>query len=277
VLLRLASRSLDLSRRPLVVGILNRTPDSFFDRGRYFGMEAALRRAEEMIEQGADVVEVGGVKAGPGPEVSVEEEIDRVVPAIRAIKERLGVIVAVDTFRSEVLSEALDAGAEIANDISGFSDPDYLKVAARHGAAVVATHIRLAPRLPDPEPVYEDVIESVAYFLSERLQRALKEGIARESVIADAGLDLGKTTSQSLALLTRRAFSRLSALGVPIMVAASRKRFLGETVGEPAERLLPATLAAACWSYLQGARVFRVHDVAEHRHALSVMEHLTSG
>ena len=140
------------------MGILNRTPDSFYDRGATFGLDDLLVRAEALVGDGADLLDVGGVKAGPGPEVSEAEELDRVVPTIEALHSRLGVPVSVDTWRATVLDEACRVGAVVGNDISGFGDPDYLAVAAKHEASVVATHIRLAPRVPDPEPHYDDLV-----------------------------------------------------------------------------------------------------------------------
>ena len=164
--------------------------------GRLFG-----RGPSRSSSEGADILDVGGVKAGPGPAVSEAEELDRVVPAVQGLVERFGLPVSVDTWRSAVAEEAFRAGAVLGNDISGFGDPDYLSTAAAAGASVVATHIRLAPRVPDPEPVYADLVGEVSAFLVERAGRALVAGIRREQILLDAGLDLGKTAVQSLELL----------------------------------------------------------------------------
>jgi dihydropteroate synthase len=153
--LRLGPHRFDIRHRALVMGILNRTPDSFFDGGQYFDFDAFLAKAEQLVAEGADFLDVGGVKAGPGPEVTEAEELERVVPAVEALRARFDVPLSVDTWRASVLRAALDAGAVVANDISGFADPDYLPVAATAGASVVATHIRIGPRVPDPEPVYD--------------------------------------------------------------------------------------------------------------------------
>jgi dihydropteroate synthase len=169
--LRLGDRTYDLRTRSLIMGILNRTPDSFYDQGRHWGFDTFLRRAEEIVGDGADILDVGGVKAGPGEEVGETEELDRVIPAIAALRERFDVPISCDTWRASVLDEACKAGAVIGNDISGFADPDYLSVAARHGAAVVATHIRLRPRVADPEPFYADLVPDVRDFLVERATR----------------------------------------------------------------------------------------------------------
>ena len=164
--LDLGGRSYDLTHRALVMGILNRTPDSFYDRGATYGFDAFLRRAEQLVAEGADILDVGGVKAGPGPEVTEAEELDRVVPAIDALARRFDVPISVDTWRASVARAAYDVGAVVGNDISGFADPDYLLEAAKADAAVVATHIRLAPRVRDPDPQYDDVVAAVAEFLS---------------------------------------------------------------------------------------------------------------
>ncbi len=186
----------DVTSRALVMGILNRTPDSFYDGGRYWGFDDFLAQAETLVADGADFLDVGGVKAGPGPEVTVQEELDRVVPAVEALVERFDLPVSVDTFRASVLDESCRAGAVVGNDISGFADPEFLPVAARHQAAVVACHVRLAPRVPDPEPVYDDLLGDVRSFLAQRAQWALDAGIPRERIMVDAGLDLGKTQEE---------------------------------------------------------------------------------
>jgi dihydropteroate synthase len=258
--LAVGRQSFDLATRALVMGILNRTPDSFFDRGATFELDALLRRAEAHVEAGADLLDVGGVKAGPGPEVSVEEEIDRVVPAVEALVRRFDVPVSVDTWRAAVAEAAFEAGAAMGNDVSGFADPDYLPAAAAAGAAVVAVHIRLAPRVPDPEPVYADVVGEVAERLVELGRRAEAAGIPPERIVVDAGLDLGKSPVQSLALL--RASDRLAGLGWPLMLSASMKPFLGELLGLPVDERREATLGALAIGIALGCRVLRVHDVA---------------
>jgi dihydropteroate synthase len=257
--LRLGDRSYDLGTRCVVMGILNRTTDSFFDKGAFFPMERFLRRAEELVGEEADILDVGGVKAGPGPEVAVTEELDRVVPAVEALRQRFDVPLSVDTWRAAVAEAAFAAGAVVGNDISGFADPTYLKVAAAAGASVVATHIRLAPRVPDPEPVYGDVIDDVYRFLAERARWAEAEGIEADRVIVDAGLDLGKTWEQSLALL--RASDRLAALGHPLLLSASHKPFLGKLCDLEVADRGSASLVAAALGVTRGARIVRAHDV----------------
>jgi dihydropteroate synthase len=267
--LELGGTTHDLTHRALVMGILNRTPDSFYDKGATFGLDALLGRAERLVADGADILDVGGVKAGPGPEVTEEEELDRVVPAIEALAARFDTPVSVDTWRASVARAAYGAGAIMGNDISGFADPDYLAEAAAAGAAVVATHIRLAPRVADPDPHYDDVVATVAAFLLERADRALAAGIPADRVVLDAGLDLGKTAAQSLTLL--RASGRLAGLGYPLLLSASNKTFLGVTLGLEITERREASIGAAALGVCCGCRILRVHDVAGTRRAADVL------
>jgi dihydropteroate synthase len=245
------------------MGILNRTPDSFYDRGRYWQMDDFFALADKHVAEGADLLDVGGVKAGPGPHVGEDEEMDRVVPAVDGLRKRFDVALSVDTWRASVAREAFRAGAVVGNDISGFADPAYLAEAAAAGATVVATHIRLGPRVPDPEPVYGDLVGEVSNFLVDRAQLARKAGIDDTRIVLDAGLDLGKTASQSAELL--RASDRLAGLGWPLLLSASNKTFLGVRFGlEVAERL-EATIAAHAVGVSLGCRILRVHDVRSAR------------
>jgi dihydropteroate synthase len=259
VLLELGSRSYDLTTGCLVMGILNRTPDSFYDRGRYWDLESFFVMADRLVADGADLLDVGGVKAGPGPEVSETEETDRVVTAIEALAARFDVPISVDTWRSKVAREAYRVGAVMGNDISGFSDPRYLAEAAAAGAAVVATHIRLGPRIPDPDPHYNDLVADVSGFLLDRAGQARMAGIPDTRIVVDAGLDLGKTAEQSLELL--RASDRLASLGWPVLLSASNKTFLGALFGLDVGDRGPATTAAHSIGVALGCRILRAHDV----------------
>jgi dihydropteroate synthase len=259
VLLELGPASYDLTTRSLVMGILNRTPDSFFDQGSYWDTDAFLHRAELLVADGADLLDVGGVKAGPGPEVTEAEELDRVVPAITALRARFDIPLSVDTWRASVARECYAAGAVVGNDISGFADPDYLREAARAGASVVATHIRLGPRIPDPNPNYEDVVQDVSGFLSERAGQARAAGIPDSRIVIDAGLDLGKTAAQSRVLLA--ASDRLAALGWAVLLSASNKTFLGAAFDLPVGDRWEPTVAAHALGVSLGCRLLRAHDV----------------
>lgn len=257
--LALGDRDYDVATRALVMGILNRTRDSFFDKGAFFEMDGFLRRADQLVAEGADLLDVGGVKAGPGPEIAEQEELDRVIPAIEALRTRFDLPLSVDTWRAGVAKAAYDAGAVVGNDISGFADPDYLPVAAAAGATVVATHIRLGPRIPDPEPHYDDVVATVRDFLVDRARRAEASGIPPQRIVLDAGLDLGKTWQQSLVLL--RASDRFAALGYPLLLSASNKTFLGKLLDLEIDERNAASLAAASLGVIGGCRILRVHDV----------------
>jgi dihydropteroate synthase len=250
---------LDTATRALVMGIANRTPDSFYDKGAYFEFDRFLSHCERLVSEGADLLDIGGVKAGPGDEVSEEEELDRVIPAISSVRERFDVAISVDTWRSAVAREAFRAGAVMGNDISGFADENYLTEAAAAGATVVATHIRLAPRVRDLEPRYDDVVEAVTERLLELARRAEAHGLDPEQIVLDAGLDLGKTTAHSLVLLG--ASGKLASFGYVLLLSASNKGFLGESLGLPIGERRDVSLAAAGFGVALGCRVLRVHDV----------------
>jgi dihydropteroate synthase len=251
------------------MGILNRTPDSFFDKGAYWDFDAFLERAESLVEDGADFLDVGGVKAGPGDHVSEQEELDRVVPAVEALATRFDLPLSVDTWRSSVARACFEAGAVVGNDISGFADPAYLTVAAEAGASVVATHIRLAPRVPDPDPVYGDLVGEVVAFLADRASRAERAGIPSDRIMLDAGLDLGKTEAQSLQLL--RACDRIAELGYTVFLSASNKRFLWKLLGVDVQSAGEGTIAAHALGIALGCRVLRSHDVRASRRVADTM------
>ena len=257
---RLGDEVHDLTTRTLVMGILNRTPDSFYDHGATFELDSLLRKAEVLVEDGADILDVGGVKAGPGPEVDEAEELDRVVAPIEALHQRFDVAISCDTWRASVLDAACKVGAVVGNDISGFGDPDYLHVAATHGASVVATHIRLQPRVPDPEPHYDDLLADVTAFVLDRAARAEAAGLRPEQIALDAGLDLGKSPAQSAVLL--RESESLAGHGFTLLLSSSNKRFLGELLELDIDGRRAASLASVAYGVAHGCRIVRVHDVA---------------
>lgn len=265
----LGTHRYDITHRALVMGILNRTPDSFFDQGGYWSFDAFLATAERLVDEGADFLDVGGVKAGPGPEVTEQEELDRVLPAVGALVARFDLPVSIDTWRASVARAAYAAGAVVGNDISGFADPDYLPAAVEAGASVVATHIRLAPRVPDPEPRYDDLVGDVCAFLAGRAAAAEAVGLPADQIMVDAGLDLGKTEPQSLELL--RSSDRLVDLGYPVFLSASNKRFLGALVGAEVTDRREASLAAHALGIGLGCRILRAHDVRGSRRVADVM------
>ncbi len=258
--LRLGHHHYDLSSRALVMGILNRTHDSFYAPAATYDLDALFVRAERLVDEGADVLDIGGVKAGPGDEVSEAEELDRVVPVVAELARRFDVPLSIDTWRASVAGACFAEGATLGNDISGFADPLYLAAAAAAGASVVATHIRLKPRVPDPNPHYDDVTLTVRDFLLERRSRAQAAGLGLDQIVLDAGLDLGKTPGQSLQLLQDSA--DLAELGSPLFLSASNKTFLGVIFDLPVTQRREATAAATALGIAAGARIVRGHDVA---------------
>jgi dihydropteroate synthase len=251
----------DTSRRILVMGIVNRTRDSFFDEGRTWGLDAAVAAGLTAAEQGADLIDVGGVKFAPGEALPVAEERDRVVPVLAALRRELPghVLLSVDTFHAAVARAAVEVGADLINDTTGLSDPLMAATVAETGASLVITHSLAQPRHPYPRPHYEDVVEEVRDFLGARVERAVEAGVPRERIVLDPGPDLNKSTVQTLEVL--REWREYSALGLPMLAALSRKDVIGESLGLPAQERLEGSLAAAAWTILHGARILRVHDV----------------
>lgn len=269
--LKLGETTFDLTSRALVMGILNRTRDSFYEPAATYNLDALFARADQLVAEGADLLDVGGVKAGPGDDVDETEELDRVVGVVAGLASRFDVPISVDTWRAAVAAEAFQAGACVGNDISGFADPEYLPVCARANATVIATHIRLRPRVADPNPQYDDVTTTVTEFLLERRQRALDAGVPMDRVVLDAGLDLGKTAGQSLQLL--RDSDQLASLGSPLLLSASNKTFLGVLFDLPVAERREPSLAATALGIAAGCRIVRVHDV---KGAVRVRDALTA-
>lgn len=243
----------------LVMGILNITPDSFYDRGRYRNHDAAIARALEMAEEGAEIIDVGGEKAGPGDRVSAEEEIRRVVPVISALKRELSLPISVDTFKPDVAQAAVAAGADIVNSIGGFSEPAMRQVCAESGAGVVIMHIQGEPRIAHPNPIYTDVVSEVRDFLQERAATCVAEGIRADRIIIDPGPGFGKSTGHDLEIL--RDLQELTALPYPLLLAVSRKPFIGTVLGLDPDDRLEGSLAVTTWGVLRGVGIVRAHDV----------------
>ncbi len=268
---RTSRRTLDLSK-PVLMGVLNITPDSFSDGGRFFDRNHAARRLEELQRDGADIVDVGGESTRPGAmPVSVDEEIRRVIPAIEAASERVDIPVSIDTTKSRVASAALDAGAEIINDISGLRfDPGIAGLAAESGAGLVLMHIRGEPRTMQQSIHYDDLMGEILAELRDSAERALASGCHPDQLVVDPGIGFGKTAEHNLVILNE--LGRITELGFPVLVGPSRKSFIGKTLGLEVEQRLEATLAACVVALLRGARIFRVHDVVQARRALDMAE-----
>jgi len=265
----------DLAQRPLVMGILNVTPDSFSDGGRYQALEFAVERAEQMIKDGVDLIDIGGESTRPGsPSVPVEEELRRVMPAIYALRE-LGYPLSVDTCKPEVMREAIIAGADMINDVNGFRSPGAIDAVKDSDVALCVMHMQGSPQDMQASPDYADVVADVIAFLRERVDALLAAGVARERITVDPGFGFGKRVEHNYALL--RNISRMeSELGLPVLAGLSRKSMIGAVTGRSVEQRLAGSLGGALAAVAQGARIVRVHDVAETVDALKVWQAATT-
>jgi len=257
-------RRLDVADRTRVMGILNVTPDSFSDGGRYLDSDAAVRRGRDLLEQGADLLDIGGESTRPGAEeVPAEEERKRVEPVVRALRSAApDALLSIDTSKASVATTALNAGADILNDVTaGRGDSDMLPLAAETGAGLVLMHMRGTPRTMQTAPRYDDVVAEVKRFLEERMAAALEAGVAEEQLVLDPGIGFGKTLEHNLELIAR--LSELSELGRPLLLGVSRKRWLGTITGRETPDRLAASLAGCAACIERGAHIMRVHDVIE--------------
>ncbi|WP_035857532.1 dihydropteroate synthase [Cryptosporangium arvum] len=255
----------------LVMAIVNRTPDSFYDRGATFSDEAALAAVEVAVRDGADIVDIGGVKAGPGEAVDAAEEARRTVPLIREVRARHPeLVISIDTWRAEVGAAAAEAGADLLNDTWSGADPDLAVVAARTGTGLICTHAGgLAPRSRPHRPSFPDVVGDVVSTVTRLAERAVEVGVRTDGILIDPAHDFGKNTWHSLTLT--RELEKLVATGWPVLVALSRKDFVGETLDLGVDERLEGTLAATSISAWLGARVFRAHDVRATRRTLDMV------
>jgi dihydropteroate synthase len=276
LVLRAGERTLRLGGRPWLMGIVNASPDSFSDDGSARTLARQAQLARELVEAGADMLDVGGESARTGvAPVPVEEEIERVVPLIEGIVTTIETVVSVDTYKPPVAAAAVAAGATIVNDVSGLRDPELARVCARTGAALVLMHTSAAPkrRLQDPERYGEDIAGEVLAFLGERIELAIAAGVAREQLIVDPGPDFAKTPAQTIALL--RETERLHELQRPLLMAISRKDFIGALTARAPRERSAGTLAALAHGVDAGAHIFRLHDIAAASDYLAVRAALT--
>ncbi len=264
--------------KPKIMGILNVTPDSFSDGGKYTSIDRALKRCEEMLEEGAEIIDVGGESTRPGSEpVPLEEEIRRVVPVIERIRKELGggFFISVDTYKSKVAEEALNAGADIVNDISGFHfDERMAEVVARYDVPAVVMHIKGKPKDMQKNPHYTDAPTEILQYFQKTVEEAVEKGVKREKIIIDPGIGFGKRLIDNLCILKR--LKEFKVLGLPILIGVSRKSFIGHVTGEeiPVKRV-PGSLAAAGIAVLNGAKILRVHDVKETKQFLDTLLAIT--
>ncbi len=261
-----------------IVGILNVTPDSFYDGGRFFSKEKAIDRAYQLIDEGADMIDVGGESTRPGSErISAEDECGRVIPVIEYLAPRIPVPISIDTTKSVVARAAIDAGADVVNDISGLTmDPAMVEVIASSHVRYVLTHIQGTPKEMQERPAYQNVTQEIRDFFKKQIAFAEQNGIGSERLILDPGIGFGKTVLHNLEIL--RSLKTFGNLGLPLLIGASRKSFLGHFAGDsgPGDRL-GQSLACAVWSYVCGVRFFRVHDVLETKKALKLCNAVIRG
>ena len=270
--LTIGGKRFDLSRS-VVMGILNVTPDSFSDGGRYDHVDRAVEHALQMQREGADIIDVGGESTRPGAAaVSVEQELDRVIPVITAIRQRSDIPISVDTSKAEVMRAAVAAGADMVNDVNALQADGAIEACAGLAVPVCLMHMQGEPRTMQQDPHYADVVGEVADFLQRRSQACIAAGIDRSKIVIDPGFGFGKTLAHNLALLNR--LEAICELELPVLVGISRKSMLGAIVDRPVTERLYAGIAAAVIAFERGARLFRVHDVAATRDALAVCDAL---
>jgi dihydropteroate synthase len=256
-------------QRPVIMGILNVTPDSFSDGGAYVCHEQALTRVEQMLKEGADIIDVGGESTRPGAaDVALAEELQRTIGIIKAIKQRFGCLVSIDTNKAEVMQQAVEAGADIINDVCALTNPGTIEVAAKSGLPVCIMHMQGKPRSMQANPQYQDVVREVITYLKKRVESCVAAGIAESNIIVDPGFGFGKTLDHNFQLLAQ--LSEFKQLGLPILAGVSRKSMFGKLLGKSTDDLVAASITGAVLAAQQGAHIFRVHDVQETADALKV-------
>jgi dihydropteroate synthase len=257
--------------QPCIMGILNVTPDSFSDGGRFFDADTAVEHALTMAEQGADIIDVGGMSSRPGSEeVPLEEERRRVIPVVERLVDRLDVPVSVDTYRSELAREALECGAHVINDITALGDPVMADVVAEARAGLVLMHMQGTPRTMQQDPHYEDVVEDIGGFLKARAEQARAAGVRANAIALDPGIGFGKTVEHNLEILRR--LTEFADLGCPVLIGTSRKSFIGKVLGAAVDDRLIGSVAGVVVARMHGASIFRVHDVVATRQALALTD-----
>ena len=263
------NRVLDLSQ-PLVMGILNVTPDSFSDGGNYNNIEAALERAEKMVHAGVSIIDIGGESTRPGaPEVSVEEEIQRVVPVVKAIREKFDVWISIDTSKAQVMELSIEAGADIINDVRSLTEPGALEVVAKADVPVCIMHMQGEPKTMQQNPQYQNLLADVHQFLDERIQICIDSGIKREKLILDPGFGFGKTLEHNYSMLAH--LEEFHQYNLPILAGISRKSMLFKLLDKPPRECVAASVASATIAAMKGAQIIRVHDFEETLDAIQVV------
>lgn len=273
---RKSSEIIGMGDRPLIMGVLNVTPDSFSDGGRFLDIDKATEHAFLMAESGADIIDVGGESTRPGSRgMTVEEELSRVIPVVERIAVKINVPISIDTKKSDVAERAVRSGASIINDVSGLeSDARIAEIAGEHNCYLILMHMRGTPESMQESTEYDDIIGEISRFLRDAAQKAIGSGVPANRIIIDPGIGFGKSVEGNFVIL--KNLDRFLELGYPVLVGASRKSFIGKALGLEVDDRLDGSLAAACYAVLNGADIVRVHDVAETRRALTIIENITS-
>ncbi len=273
----IGKKKFDLISHTLVMGIINVTPDSFYDGGKYNHKDQAVKRISEMIADGADIIDIGGMSSRPGSKpISLEEELERTIPVVESVSNNFDTLVSIDTYRSEIALEAILAGAHMVNDISAFTmDKNMAGIVADKGASVTLMHMQEKPESMQKNPQYDNAIDEIYEYLDGKASAAIDAGISPDKIVLDPGLGFGKTLDHNLSILNK--ISEFSSMGYPIMIGASRKAFIGAVLDLPVEDRLEGSLAAAVWSVINGANILRVHDVAETVRSVKIARAIMSG
>lgn len=269
MIIKSKNKQLDLSS-PQVMGILNVTPDSFSDGGQFNNIDRALDQADKMIEAGASIIDIGGESTRPGaPDVDLQEELERVIPVIRALREKHDVWISIDTSKAEVMKQAVEAGADLINDVRALQEPDALQVAAEADVPICLMHMQGQPRTMQANPSYQDVVAEIKAFLDERITACASVGIARDKLILDPGFGFGKTIPHNYHLLAN--LEQLHSLELPLLVGMSRKSMIFKLLEKSPSEILGASIACATIAAMKGAQIIRVHDVQETIDAMKIV------
>ena len=271
-ILELGQKTLDLSSRTHLMGVLNVTPDSFSDGGRFLKLEEAVKQGLKLAEEGADIIDIGGESTRPGSEpVTIEEELRRIMPVIEELTKRIQVPISIDTYKSKIAKEVLDSGASMVNDISGLRfDPEMKKVIAEYDVPVVLMHIQGTPRNMQENPKYDNLIEDIKSYLNQSISMAEEAGIGEDKIIIDPGIGFGKTLDDNLKIL--KNLREFKSLGKPVMIGVSRKSFIGKILDLPTDERLEGSLAALAIAVINGANILRVHDVKESKRVAKLVD-----
>ena len=279
--LKIGNKDFEIGKRTIIMGILNVTPDSFSDGGKFYSTDVAVKHVIQMEKEGADIIDIGGESTRPGSKaISLNEEMNRVIPVVEELVKKIKIPISVDTYKSEIAKKALDLGASMINDISALrGDKNLASVVADYNVPICLMHMKGEPRNMQINPVYDDVVREIHDFLKERSEYAISSGIKKEDIIIDPGIGFGKRTGKGIEdnCEILRRLSELKDLGFPIMIGASRKTFIGNICGDdkplPVTDRLEGSLAAACLAVANGANIVRVHDVKETRRCIDIVDY----